>query len=140
VSSSLIAASAETNCHQAGGTISTDFIDSTTTFGSANGDLAGGVGVTILSIGQNSDGTLTFHNQHHWVTTSGDTINAEPAYATGFPTAISGFYAASYTNGIVINDGTGAFKNAQGKVYAWGAINTGTSEVVLRYQGSVCFD
>jgi hypothetical protein len=134
----LIAAQANAECHQVGGTISTNFIDSTTTFGSANGDLSGGVGVTVLAL-TDSGGTLTFHNQHHWVTTSGDTINTDPAYATGFPTAISGLCAASYTEGIVITGGTGKFKNAQGKVYAWGAVNTSTNEVVLRYEGSVCF-
>jgi hypothetical protein len=139
VFTNLIAAQANADCHQVGGAISTNFIDSTTTFGSANGDLSGGVGVTVLALTENSGGTLTFHNQHHWVTASGDTINTDPAYATGFPTGISGLYAASYTDGIVITGGTGKFKNAHGKVYAWGAVNTATNEVVLRYEGSVCF-
>jgi hypothetical protein len=140
VSSSFVAASAETRCHQVGGSISTNFLDAATTFGSATGDLGGGVGVSILSLNPNSDGTLTFHNQHHWVTTTGDTINVEAADATGFPTAIAGFYAASYTRGIGINGGTGAFKNARGKIFAWGAVNTVTSEIVLRYEGSICSD
>ncbi len=40
-------------CRQVGGTISTNFLNPTTTFGSATGDLSGGVGVTVLSLTQN---------------------------------------------------------------------------------------
>jgi hypothetical protein len=126
-------------CRTVGGTISTNFLNRTTTFGSATGDLSGGVGVTVLSETQNSNGTLTFHNQHHWVTASGDTINQEPANATGFPTGVTGLFAVSYLNGVVITGGTGRFKNATGKVFAWGAVDTSEGEVVLRYEGVVCF-
>jgi hypothetical protein len=126
-------------CRKVGGTITTNFLNPTTTFGSATGDLSGGIGVTVLSLVQNSNGTLTFHNEHHWVTASGDTINTNSAYATGFPTGIAGLFAASYTNGIVVTGGTGKFKNAAGKIYAWGAVNTAKNEVVLRYEGTVCF-
>lgn len=130
---------AGSKCGPVGGTISTNFINSTTTFGSANGDLSGGVGVSVLSLTQNPDGTLTFHNQHSWVTTTGETIVTEPADAIGFPTAIPGFYAARYVDGVVVTGGTGRFKNASGKIYAWGAVDTKGNEVVLRYEGSVCF-
>ena len=127
------------NCRQVGGTVSTNFLDSTTTFGTVTGDLAGAIGVTVLSLTQNPDGTATFRNQHHWVTSTGDTIDALPANATAFPTGIAGFYAASYLNGIVINGGTGQFKNATGKVSSWGAVDLNKGEVVLRYEGTVCF-
>ena len=127
------------NCRQVGGTVSTNFLDSTTTFGTATGDLAGAIGVSVLSVIPNNDGTVTVHNQHHWVTSSGDTINALPADATAFPTSIAGFYAASYLHGVVINGGTGQFKNATGKVASWGAVDLNKGEVILRYEGTVCF-
>lgn len=127
------------SCHPVGGTISTNFLNPTTTFGSVTGDLGGGIGVSVLSLTENPNGTVNFHNQHHWVTSTGDTLNTNPAYATGFPTGITGLFAASYTDGIVVTGGTGKFLNATGKIYAWGAVNTANDEVVLRYQGTVCF-
>jgi hypothetical protein len=130
---------AETSCRHVGGTISTNFIDPTTTFGTATGDLSGGVGVSVSSVTGNPNGTLVFRNQHHWVTTTGDTINVESADATAFPTLIGGFYAVSYTQGLVVSGGTGRFQNATGKLSGWGAVNTSTKEIVLRYEGSVCF-
>lgn len=127
------------SCRNVGGTISTNFLNPTTTFGSATGDLGGGIGVTVLAVTENSNGTLTFHNQHRWVTASGDTINANSAYATAFPTGIPGFYAISYTKGVAITGGTGRFKNATGKLFGWGAVDTGENELVFRYEGVVCF-
>jgi len=127
------------SCRQVGGSVSTNFLDSTTTFGTITGDLAGAIGVSVLSVTPNSDGTVTFHVQHHWVTTTGDTINAEPAYLTAFPTSVAGFYAGSYVHGVVISGGTGQFKNATGKTDVWGAVDTNKGEVVLRYAGIVCF-
>jgi len=99
---------------------------------------SGGIGVSVLSVTQNPDGTLTFHNQHSWVTVSGDTIETKPAAATAFPTGIQGLYAVSYTNGVVITGGTGRFANAAGKIHGWGAANLATNEIVLRYEGKVC--
>jgi len=132
-------ARAASDCRTVGGTISTNFTSATTTFGSATGDLAGGVGVSVLNITQNSNGTLTFRNQRSWVTTTGDTITTNPATATGFPTEIPGLYAASYINGVVVTGGTGRFANASGKIYSWGAVNLTANEIVLRYEGTVCF-
>lgn len=132
-------AQASTSCHPVGGTILTNFVDSTTTIGSATGDLAGGIGVTVLSFVPNQDGTLAFTNQHSWVTQEGDTIYTAPAVAVGYPTAMSGFYAALYTKGVVITGGTGKFKGASGKLHGWGSVDTNKGEVILRYEGSVCF-
>lgn len=131
-------ARAASDCRTVGGTISTNFVNANTTFGSASGDLSGGIGVSVISVTQNSDGTLTFHNQHNWVTESGDTVESKPAEATAFPTGIQGLYAVSYTNGIVITGGTGKFANATGKIHVWGAANLATNEIVLRYEGKVC--
>ena len=129
---------ASTSCHPVGGTILTNFVDSTTTIGSATGDLAGGIGVTVLSFVPNPDGTLMFNNQHRWVSQDGDTINTDPAVAVGYPTAVTGFYSARYTKGLVITGGTGKFRGASGKLRGWGAVDTNKGEVILRYEGSVC--
>jgi len=133
-----LATQASTSCHPVGGTILTNFVDSTTTIGSATGDLAGGIGVTVLSFVPNPDGTLVFNNQHSWVTQDGDTINTDPAVAVGYPTAVAGFYAARYTKGLLITGGTGKFRGASGKLRGWGAVDTNKGEVILRYEGSVC--
>jgi hypothetical protein len=125
-------------CHQVGGTISTNFTNSNTTLGSATGDLRGGVGVDVLSVNPNPNGTVTFHNEHHWVTESGDAIWLAPANAVAFPTGISGLFAVSYSDGVAVTGGTGRYAHARGKIYAWGADDTGKNEVVLRYEGSVC--
>ncbi|MBV8072103.1 MAG: hypothetical protein JO270_19510, partial [Acidobacteriaceae bacterium] len=126
-------------CQHVGGAVSTNFLDPATTFGIATGDFAGAIGVTVLSFSENSDGTLTFHNQHHWVTATGDTIELEPAYATGYPSGIKGLYAAVYAQGVNIKGGTGRFANATGNMYFYGAVDTVRNQVVLRYEGQVCF-
>ncbi len=127
------------NCRTVGGSISTNFVNPTTTSGTATGDLAGSVGVSVLNVTQGPNGTVIFHNQHTWVTATGDTIFTNPADATAYPTPVSGLYAASYLNGAVITGGTGRFAKASGKVYAWGAVNLANDEIVLRYEGTVCF-
>jgi hypothetical protein len=132
-------ARAASECRTVGGTISTNFVNPTTTSGTATGDLAGAVGVAVLSITQGPNGTVTFHNQHTWVTTTGDTINTSAADATAFPTGVPGLYAASYISGVPITGGTGRFAKASGRVYGWGAVNLANNELVLRYEGTVCF-
>jgi hypothetical protein len=127
------------DCQHVGGSISTNFLDTNTTSGTATGDLAGGIGVTILSLNPNTDGTLTFRNQHHWVTTSGDTLLLDDAEAVGFPSGISGLYSVSYTKGLTLTGGTGRFAHAKGELSSFGAVNTTKGEVVLRYEGQVCY-
>jgi len=134
-----LTAYAGSNCQHVGGSISTNFLDANTTFGTATGDLAGAVGVSVLSEVINKDGSVSLVNQHHWVTTTGDTLNIESAPATGYPSGTPGLYAAIYPNGTVLAGGTGRFTNATGKIASWGAINFNDGEVVLRYEGTVCF-
>ncbi|MGI8769961.1 MAG: hypothetical protein ACR2JE_00840 [Acidobacteriaceae bacterium] len=134
-----LCALAGTNCQHLGGSIQTNFLNPTTTFGTAGGDLKGAIGVTILSLKQNPNGTLTFYNQHHWETETGDTLQIAPAYATGYPSGVAGLYAAIYPNGVELTGGTGRFAGATGKLSAWGAVDTKRNEVVLRYAGTVCF-
>ena len=132
-------ARAASECRTVGGTISTNFVNATTTSGTATGDLAGAIGVSVLSVTQGANGSVIFHNQHTWVTATGDTIFVNPADATAFPTPVPGLYAASYLNGGLITGGTGRFAKASGKVYSWGAVNLANGEITLRYEGTVCF-
>lgn len=126
-------------CHAVGGGITTNFIDATDTLGSATGDLAGGLGVHVVEQQAGPGGTLLITVQHHWVTESGDTVPLDQATVTLFPTAVQGFYAASYVDGVNLNEaGTGRFAGASGKIDAWGAANFATGQLVLRYSGKVC--
>ncbi len=134
-----LVAHAASECRTVGGSISTNFVNATTTAGTATGDLAGSIGVSVLSVTPGQNGVLVLHNQHTWVTTTGDTIYASPADATAYPTPIPGFYATSYLKGTLITGGTGHFAKATGKIYAWGAVNMASGEITLRYEGAVCF-
>ncbi len=53
----------------------------------SHGDPGGGIGVTVLRLTPGPGQVLTLHDQHHWVTTQGDTILAPPADATVTPAA-----------------------------------------------------
>jgi hypothetical protein len=139
IAASNLLAWADPICQHVGGGIVTNFLSSTTTFGSATGDLGGGIGVTVLKLTPGPGGVLTLHNQHHWVTTQGDTVLAQPADLTAYPSGQSGLYAATYAKGVIINGGTGRFAHGKGTVFAWGAIDTTKGEVTLRYEGTVCF-
>jgi hypothetical protein len=142
ISAQLCCASvrAESRCHEVAGGITTNFVDSTDTLGSATGDLAGGLGVHVLNQEQGSGGTILLTVHHHWVTVTGETVSLDQGIATLFPTSIPGFYAGSYLEGVNVNgSGTGRFAGASGKIHAWGAVDLGKSEVALRYSGSVCY-
>ncbi len=127
------------NCKEVGGAILTDFVDQTTTLGTATGDLKGGLGVTVLSTASGPNNSTVFHNQHHWVTESGDTIMVAEADATAYPTPIAGVFATAYNNGVQITGGTGRFAGSSGVLAVFGAVNLSQGQVVLRYQGQVCF-
>jgi hypothetical protein len=131
---------AESNCHEVAGGITTNFVDSSDTLGSATGDLAGGLGVHVFNQEQGSGGTIRPTVQHHWVTVTGETVSLDQATVTLFPTPVPGLYAGSYLDGVNLNrSGTGRFAGASGKIYAWGAVDLSKGEVVLRYSGSVCY-
>lgn len=137
--SSYLSAQSAVVCHEVGGGITTNFVDSSDTLGSATGDLAGGLGVHVLAQQQGPGGTIVVTVQHHWVTDTGDTVSLDQAAVTLFPTAIPGFYAASYVDGIEVNkSGTGKFAGATGKLYGWGAVDFSKNELVLRYSGQIC--
>jgi hypothetical protein len=134
-----IGATAQTRCHHVGGSIVTNFVDSSDTLGSATGDLAGGLGVHVLSQEPRADGAILISVQHHWVTAAGDTVPLDEATVTLFPTSIPGFYAARYIDGVAVNhSGTGRFAGASGKLYGWGAVDFSQGALVLRYSGKIC--
>lgn len=133
------AAQSETKCHPVSGGIVTNFVDSADTFGSASGDLAGGVGVHVVSQQPGANGAVVITVQHHWVTATGDTISLDEGVATALPTSVPGLYAVSYLDGVdVKKNGTGAFAGVTGKIYAWGAVDFTKNELVLRYSGQIC--
>src|SRR4051812_211942 len=90
------------HCEQVGGSISTNFLDASTTLGAATGDLNGGLGVTVQSVTPGPNGAIVFHNQHHWVTESGATLSLQDADATAFPTSVPPLVAISYTQGVQV--------------------------------------
>jgi hypothetical protein len=133
-------ARAESKCHEVAGGITTNFVDSSDTLGSATGDLAGGLGVHVFNQEPGSGGSILLTVQHHWVTVTGETVSLDQAIVTLFPTPVPGLYAGSYLHGANLNSsGTGRFAGASGKIYAWGAVDLGKGEVTLRYSGSVCY-
>ncbi len=130
---------AESKCHEVAGGITTNFVDTSDTLGSATGDLAGALGVHVLGEQQGPGGTILLTVQHHWVTANGDTLSLDQAIITLFPTSAPGLYAGSYLDGLNLNkSGTGRFAGASGKLYGWGAADLSKGEVVLRYAGNVC--
>ena len=125
------------HCQQVGGAVSTNFLDQTSTSGTASGDLKGAIGVDIVSISNGPNGTTVFHNQHHWVTESGDTLFLKNADATAFP-ASGPLVAISYSNGVEVAGGTGRFAKTKGKLAVWGAADLQRQQIVLRYEGEIC--
>ena len=120
------------------GAILTNFLTPTTTLGAATGDLKGGIGVDILSSSSGPNGSTIFHNQHHWVTESGDTIFLGAADVTAIPTFVPGLFAANYPN-IPVLGGTGRFAGAHGNITAFGAVDMNQGHIILRYQGNIFF-
>jgi hypothetical protein len=143
--SCLLARSEGRSCYDVGGAIATNFIDGTNTLGTATGDLAGGLGVSVLGApAPGPDNTLVFHVHHHWVLATGETISFNDAYVTFYPTAAPGLYGASYIDGVKVNGGgSGRYARASGTLSVFGAVvynpaEVTKSQITLRYAGKVC--
>ena len=147
----LFAYGDDNNCKEVSGGFVTNilnesgmFADGTkfiaTTLGTATGDLAGGLGVYILSITQVNNKTVV-KVQHHWVTTAGDTIFMAPATATGYPIGPFAGVTAVADDSYVVNiiGGTGRFAGATGQVKNTAVLDAVNGRAVGRYHGFICF-
>jgi hypothetical protein len=127
------------HCKSVGGTILTNFgaVDQYTTLGPATGDLGGAVAATLTQPpASGQGGTVIFHIQHHWVTTSGDNILFDPAIATTQPISSTLFAVITYK--ATINGGTGKFAGATGELNIIGEADT-VNGTAFRYSGEACF-
>jgi hypothetical protein len=126
------------HCQSTSGSIITNFgvVDSNTTLGTATGDLKGAVAATVLSVTPNSDGTVSFSVQHHWVTEAGDTINIDPAVAVTMPLSQTLFAVIKYP--VHISGGTGKFEGATGDLTSIGEADL-VAGTVFRYGGKICY-
>jgi len=128
-------------CERVAGSISSNFIDESTTLGTVTGDLKGAISALILgppeAVGNQ---TFVFNNQPRWVTEAGDTIFFEKAQATSAMMEQGLFAIVSYPLRIV--GGTGKFAGANGRLNSIGEVDfrdpTG-GRAVARYRGTVCF-
>jgi uncharacterized membrane-anchored protein len=125
-------------CSSVGGTMSTNLavVDQSTTLGTATGDLKGAVTAAILNVTQNSDGTVSFTVQHHFVTESGDTIFFRQATAVTMPLSATRFALLNYP--VHINGGTGKYANASGDLNNIGEVDLSSGQTVFRYSGRLC--
>ena len=133
------AADADEHCVKVGGGVLTNLIDSADTLGTATGDLAGGLGVTILSTpSPGPAGAYKVH--HHWVTTTGDTLQFDDALLTLYATGVPGVFLGKYNDGVVFIGGTGKYAHATGIIdTAFGAVDFNQGLLTLRYAGTICF-
>jgi hypothetical protein len=72
------------------------------------------------------------------VTETGETLSFDDAYLTAIPTS-TGLVLADYIDGVKMTGGTGRFADASGTIAAWGAVDLSKGQLVLRYEGKVCF-
>lgn len=126
------------HCQSTSGSLITNFgvVDANTTLGPATGDLKGAVAATVLSVVPNSDGTVSFNVQHHWVTEAGDTITMDPATAVTLPLSQTLFAIIKYP--VHVSGGTGKFAGATGDLTAIGEADL-VEGTALRYSGKICF-
>ena len=124
-------------CSSVGGTMATNLavIGKSTTMGTATGDLKGAVAATILNVTQNSDGTVSFSVQHHFVNDAGDTITFARATALTMPLSATRFAIIDYP--VHINGGTGKYANATADLDSIGEVDLGTGQTVFRYTGKL---
>src|SRR5262249_9131022 len=103
------------HCVKVGGAFVTNFIAPDQTAGTATGDLKGALGVKLLGIASGSIGNgkpVVIKVQHFWVTETGDTLYADPAEITAYPSTSPSqpaLYSFVYEQGVKTSGGTGKF-------------------------------
>ena len=133
-------AEADQHCVKVGGGVLTNLIDNTDTLGTATGDLAGGLGITILTTPTTGGPAGVYKVHHHWVTTTGDTLQFQDALLTLYPTGVSNVFLGRYDSGVVFLGGTGKYEHATGTLdTAFGAVDFNQGLLTLRYAGTICF-
>jgi len=133
-------AEADQHCVKVGGGVLTNLIDAADTLGTATGDLAGGLGITILSAPTTGGPAGVYKVHHHWVTTTGDTLQFQDALLTLYPTGVSNVFLGRYDSGVVFLGGTGKYEHATGTIdTAFGAVDFNQGLLTLRYAGTICF-
>lgn len=126
------------NCQAVSGTISTNFVDQTTTVGTATGDMAGGVSAVVQAVVPNANGGITFTVVHRFVNSAGDHIISKPAEAIAIPSAEPGVLSLTFANMELVGM-TGRFEGATGSLKLFGGANLVRGEVVVRYRGQICY-
>ena len=140
VSAMLCCASvwAELKCHEVAGGITTNFVDSSDTLGSATGDLAGGLGVHVFNQQQGSGGTILLTVHHHWVTATGELVprsGDRDAVPNPCPRPLRR-QLSGWSQPQRVRHRT--LRRRIRQYLCLGAVDLGKGEVVLRYSGSVC--
>jgi hypothetical protein len=147
----LFAHGDENNCKEVSGGFVTNILNESgtvngetfiaATLGTATGDLAGGLGVYILSIAPGANNSTVAKVHHHWVTTAGDTIFLADATATGYQVGPFSGVSAVADDSYVVNiiGGTGRFARATGRLSNTAVLDTVHGTTVGRYHGTICF-
>jgi hypothetical protein len=127
-------------CQPIGGFISTNVggFGPNTTMGTAVGDLAGAVGVEILNITTGANGLVDVSVQHHWVTTTGDTLMIDKANLYGVYVAPGLLAIVKYK--VHIAGGTGQYQNTSGDINVIGEADFNASHTALQFTGQLCHE
>ena len=125
-------------CQPIGGFISTNVggFGPNTTMGTVVGDLAGAVGVDILSITTGANGLVDVAVQHHWVTSTGETLTIDKANLYGVYVAPGLLAVTNYK--VHMAGGTGRYKNTSGDVDVIGEADFNTGHTALQFTGQLC--
>jgi hypothetical protein len=126
------------SCQPIGGFISTNVggFGTNTTMGTAVGDLAGAVGVEILNITTSANGLVDVTVQHHWVTTTSDTLTVDKAHLYGVYVAPGLLAVTKYK--IHFAGGTGKYKNTSGNANVIGEADFNGGHTALQFTGQLC--
>ena len=129
----------EANCQPIGGYISTNVngFGPNTTMGTVAGDLAGAVGVEILSIATSQNGLVDVTVHHHWVTVTGETLAIDQAHAYGIYVAPGLLAVTNYQ--VHVSGGTGRYQNASGDLNVIGEADFNAGHLALRFTGHLCY-
>jgi hypothetical protein len=134
----LAAPSHAQSCEAVSGTISTNFVDTTTTVGTATGGIAGGVSAVVQNVIPGNNGKLSFFVVHRFVTTSGDVLVSQLSEGVALPSNETGMMSLTFTK-MDLQGKSGRYEGATGTLKLFGGANLDRGEVVVHYRGQICF-